>query len=88
MCRKTPQEKEYMRKIIDASAVGSLMYTMICARLNIYFAISMVSQYQFNPSSAYQNVIKRILRYIKGIANYPLCYEGNDLGLKGYINAN
>ena len=32
-------------------------------------------------------IIKRILRYLKGIADYSLCYQGNDLHLICYIDA-
>ena len=31
--------------------------------------------------------VKRILRYLKGTADYSLCYQGNDLHLMGYTNA-
>lgn len=31
--------------------------------------------------------VKRILRYLKGIANYQLCYQGDNLNLVGYTDA-
>ena len=31
--------------------------------------------------------MNRILRYLKGTADYSLCYQGNELHLKGYTNA-
>ncbi|KAA0047485.1 gag/pol protein [Cucumis melo var. makuwa] len=37
-CPKTPQEVEEMRHIFYASAVGSLMYAMLCTRPDIYYA--------------------------------------------------
>ena len=43
MCPKTPQEEEYMRKVPYTSAVGSLMYAMMCTRPDICFAVGMVS---------------------------------------------
>ena len=43
---KTPAEIERMRGIFYASAVGSLMYAMLCTRPDICFAVGMVSRYQ------------------------------------------
>ena len=41
---KTPAEIERMRGIPYASAVGSLMYAMLCIRPDICFAVGMVSR--------------------------------------------
>ena len=43
---KTQDEIEKMRGIPYASAVGSLMYAMLCTRPDICFAMGMVSRYQ------------------------------------------
>ena len=42
---KTPEEKELMSKKPYASAVGSLMYTMLCTRPDICYAIGIVGRY-------------------------------------------
>ena len=62
------------------------MYAMICTRPNIYHAIGMVSRYQSNIGQEHWKAVKRILQYLKGTTNYSLCYQGNDLPLKGYID--
>ncbi|XP_042067219.1 uncharacterized protein LOC121810525 [Salvia splendens] len=49
MCPKTPSEIEEMRRIPYASAVGSLMYVMLCTRPDICFVVGMVAKYQLNP---------------------------------------
>ena len=46
---KTPAEIERMRGIFYASVVGSLMYTMLCTRPDICFAVGMVSRYPSDP---------------------------------------
>ena len=46
---KTSAEIERMRGIPYASAVGSLMYAMLCTRPDICFAMGMVSRYQSEP---------------------------------------
>ena len=47
-CPNTPQEVEDMRNIPYASAVGSLMYAMLCTRPDICYSVGMVSRYQSN----------------------------------------
>ena len=44
-CPKTPQEEEDMRRVPYASAVGSLMYAMLCTRPDICYAVGIVSRY-------------------------------------------
>ena len=45
MCPKTPEEKEKISKVPYVSVVGSLMYAMMCTRLDICYAVGLVSQY-------------------------------------------
>ena len=49
----TPEEKTCMSKIPYASAVGSLMYTMACTRLDIAYVFNVVSRYLFDPSESH-----------------------------------
>ncbi|XP_071695131.1 secreted RxLR effector protein 161-like [Rutidosis leptorrhynchoides] len=76
-----------MKNVSYVSPVGSLMYAMMCTRPDICFAIGMVSRYQSNPCLTHWKAVKRILRYLKGTSNYSLCYEGNDLQMRGYTDA-
>ncbi|KAK4397293.1 Retrovirus-related Pol polyprotein from transposon TNT 1-94 [Sesamum angolense] len=76
-----------MTKIPYASAVGSLMYAMMCTRLDLCFAVGMVSRYQSNPGPDHWVAVKRILRYLKGTSNLALCYHGGSLRLVGYSDA-
>ena len=45
----TEDEKALMSKVPYASAVGNLMYAMICIRPNIVQAMGVVSRYMSNP---------------------------------------
>ena len=74
MCPKTTDEKEKMARVPYANAVGSLMYAMMCTRPDICYAVGLVSRFQSNQRLAHWKAIKRILRYLKGIADYILCY--------------
>ncbi|KAM2686697.1 hypothetical protein EV2_009558 [Malus domestica] len=46
---KTPEEIRQIRTIPYASAIGSLMYAMICTRPDIAYDVSITSRYQSNP---------------------------------------
>jgi hypothetical protein len=45
-CPTDPDEQERMRVIPYASAIGSIMYAMICTRPNFSYALSATSRYQ------------------------------------------
>jgi Reverse transcriptase (RNA-dependent DNA polymerase) len=53
------------------SIVGALQYVTI-TRSNISFAVNRVSQFMHAPSSTHWQVVKRILRYLKGTIEYGL----------------
>ena len=76
-----------MEKVPYANVVGSLMYAMLYTRPDICFAVGMVSRYQSSPGEAHWKAVKRILRYLKGIADYSLCYQGSNLTVRGYTDA-
>jgi hypothetical protein len=86
-CPKNDEEKNQMSKVPYASAIGSLMYAMLCTRPDICFAVDMVSHYQSNPGPAHWRAVKRILRYLRGTSDHALCYHGGDLRLTGYSDA-
>jgi hypothetical protein len=55
-----------MKNILYVSAVGSLMYAMICMRPDIDHAVGVVSHFLSNPVKIYWNIVKWILRLFKG----------------------
>ena len=48
MCPKTPEELKAMARVLYSSAVGTLMYVMMCTRPYIYYAVRLMSKYQSN----------------------------------------
>jgi len=76
-----------MKDVPYASAVGSLMYAMLCTRPDICFAVGLVSRYQSNPGPTHWQAVKRIMRYLRGTTDLVLCYQGGDLKLRGYSDA-
>jgi len=77
-----------MEIIPYASAVESLMYPMMYTRLNICYAMGLMSRYQSNPSQAYWKAMKRILKYLKCIMDCRFYDQGNDLCLLSNSDVN
>ena len=65
-----------MSHVPYASAIGSLMYAMVCTRPNIAHAVGFLSRYMSKPGKEHWTTIKRAFRYLRGTANYGLCYQG------------
>ncbi|KAK8663402.1 hypothetical protein V6N13_083223 [Hibiscus sabdariffa] len=88
MCPSTPQERERMSQIPYASAIGSIMYAMICTRPDLSYALSMTSRYQANPSEGHWTAVKNILKYLRRTKDVFLVYGGEEeLRIKGYTDA-
>jgi len=47
-CPQSPEDEEEMSRVSCASAVGSLMYVMVCTRPDLAYAVSTVSQFMSN----------------------------------------
>ena len=58
MCPSSRKEIEEMELIPYSSAVGSLMYAMVCTRPDIAHAVGIVSQFLSNPGKKYWEVVK------------------------------
>lgn len=63
-CPSIEKEKEEMMKVPYASAMDSLMYSMICTRLDIAYPVGVVSIFLSIPGKKHWNVVKWILRYL------------------------
>ncbi|KAL3833987.1 hypothetical protein ACJIZ3_008723 [Penstemon smallii] len=67
-------ERVEISRVPYASAVGSLMFAMICTRPDIAQAVGAVSRYMANPD-------------IKGTSDATLCYWGSDFTVRGYVDS-
>ncbi|KAK8593622.1 hypothetical protein V6N12_045698 [Hibiscus sabdariffa] len=89
MCPSTSQERERMSQVPHASAIGSIMYHMICTRPDLSYALSMTSQYQANPGESHWEAVKNILKYLRRTKDVFLVYGGEEqLSIKGYTDTN
>nr|GEV88429.1 reverse transcriptase domain-containing protein [Tanacetum cinerariifolium] len=59
-CPKSEEDKEDMSRVSYSSAVGSLMYAMICTRPDLAHGISVVSRYMHNPGKMHWEAVKSI----------------------------
>jgi hypothetical protein len=83
---KTSQEAKQMKAVPYASAIGSLMYAMLCTRPDICFAISMISMYESNPRPLHWIMVNHILKYLWRTRDYMLVYHSEDLTPTSYTN--
>ena len=86
-----PRERESMSKVPYASAVGSLMYAMVCTRPDISQAISIVSRYMHAPRKEHWQAVTWILKYIHGTMGVELKFVKDDklgLHLTEYVHSN
>ncbi|VAH08133.1 unnamed protein product [Triticum turgidum subsp. durum] len=87
-CPTTAEDIEEMSVIPYASAIGSIMYAMLCTRPDVNLAVSLVGRYQSNPSKEHWTAVKNILKYLKRTKDMFLVYGGDEeLVVKGYIDA-
>eukprot|EP00253_Pinus_taeda_P034357 PITA_34357 len=77
---QTQEEEEDMSHVPYASAVGSLMYAMVCAGPDIAHAMGVLSRFISKPGKEHWTIMKRVFRYLRGTSDYGLCYQGR-LGL-------
>ena len=84
----TAEDREKMSVIPYASAIGSIMYAMLCTRPGVRLAVSLVGKYQSNPGKEHWTAVKNILKYLKRTKDMFLVYGGDEeLVVKGYVNA-
>ena len=61
-CPTTAEDREKMKDVPYASAIGSIMYAMLCTRPDVCLAISLAGRYQSNLGVDHWTVAKIILR--------------------------
>ena len=79
MCPKTQEEQNYMKNIPYSLAVGSLIYAMVCTCPDITKAVGVVSRFMSNLGKQHWDVVKWIIRYLKGTPDFVLCFGGKTL---------
>ena len=70
-----------------ASAVGRLMYVVVCTRPDIAHAVGVVSRYMANPGKEHWEAVKWLLRYLRGTSSTSLCFGKGKVTLQGFVDA-
>ena len=67
--------------------VGSLMYLAVVSRPDIAYAVSVLSQYMSKFNNNHWTAGKRVLRYLKANPKLGLKFDGTDVTLTAYCDA-
>ena len=87
-CPESPSEIKRMQKIPYASAIGSIMYAMLCTRPDVSYALSATSRFQSHPGENHWTAVKTILKYLRKTSDLFLVYGGEqELTITGYSDA-
>jgi hypothetical protein len=88
MAPSNDQEIKEMRDVPYRSAVGSVMYAMVCTRPDIAAAVGEVCRYMQNPGPQHWTAVKRIIRYLKGTQHLPLTLKADsEIDLLGFSDS-
>eukprot|EP00253_Pinus_taeda_P003962 PITA_03962 len=91
LCPKTQEEEEDMSCVPHASAIGSLMYAMLCTRPDIAHAVGVLSRFMSKLGKEHWTSVKRVFRYLHGTSDYGMCYQGRPgldrvLDIRGFVD--
>jgi hypothetical protein len=87
-CPSTTDERERMSRILYASAIGSIMYAMICTCPDISYAHSVTGRYQSDPGEGHWTAVKNVFKYLRSTKGMFLVYSGEEeLVVTGYTDA-
>jgi hypothetical protein len=87
LCNTSDKENDYMSHVPYSNAVGSLMYAMVSTRLDISHAVGVVNRYIENPGKDHWEVVKWVIRYLRGTINYSNTYDGSRDSVCGYVDS-
>lgn len=74
-CPTTEEEIKKMAHVPYSSAVGNLMYAMVCSKLDLSYAVSVVSHFMHSPGKDHWDAMKWILHYMKGSLDKCLVFD-------------
>jgi hypothetical protein len=86
-CPTKEEDIQEMKKYPYREVLGSLMYLMVSTRPDLAHAVGMLGRYANNPGKRHWYAAKRVLRYLQGTKDYKLTFQGNQLDIHGYCDA-
>lgn len=64
-----------MHEFPYANTVGSLIYSMVCTRPDMAYALSTVSRFMSKPGATHWKVVKWLMRYIRTSVDRDIEYR-------------
>ena len=84
----TAEDRERMKVIPYASAIGSIKHTMLYTRPIVYLAMSLARAYNSDPGVDHWTAVRIILTYLKMTKEMFLGYGGDkEFVVKVYVDA-
>jgi hypothetical protein len=83
----THAKLDAMKDVPYQRAIGSLMYAATSTQPDIAFPVAILLQFMCSPGRAHWEATKRVLRYLKGTADFELTLGSTDGGLEAYVDA-
>ena len=73
------------------SAVGSLIYAVVCTRPYITHEMGVLSRFMSKLGKEHWTTVKWVFRYLRGTSDYGLCYQGRPrlermLNIRGFFD--
>ena len=87
LCPSNDEEYKYESCVQYVNVVGSLMYLMVCTRLEISHVVGVVSIYMESPRKEHWVAMKWVLRYLIGTSNYCITFYGTSDEIFGYVDS-
>ncbi|KAJ9558089.1 hypothetical protein OSB04_012703 [Centaurea solstitialis] len=88
-CPVSSEDQDRMKSVPYASAIGSIMYAMLCTRPDVAYSVSVTSRYQQNPGEPHWVAVKNILKYLRRTKEMFLVFGGSkdEISVTGYFDA-
>ncbi|KAJ9567049.1 hypothetical protein OSB04_003015 [Centaurea solstitialis] len=88
-CPASSQDQDKMKSVPYASAIGSIMYAMLCTRPDVAYSVSVTSRYQQNPGEPHWVAVKNIHKYLRRTKDMFLVFGGSEeeISVTGYSDA-
>ncbi|KAJ9564285.1 hypothetical protein OSB04_000251 [Centaurea solstitialis] len=88
-CPVSSQDQDKMKSVPYASAIGSIMYAMLCTRPDVAYSVSVTSRYQQNLGEPHWVAVKNILKYLRRTKEMFLVFGGteDEISVTGYSDA-
>ncbi|KAJ9564196.1 hypothetical protein OSB04_000162 [Centaurea solstitialis] len=88
-CPVSSEDQDKMKSVPYASAIGPIMYAMLCTRPDVAYSVSVTSRYQQNPGEPHWVAVKNILKYLRRTKEMFLVFGGSEdeISVTGYSDA-